>query len=102
MKIWIEKNLIDNYNGKLNGNQLFTKIREYFKHKENWKNDLNIEQEDLTKRKVMLNQNNHYKSQMIPFQYALSISTEILMKLKNYLNKKDTIVKMIFFIFLNL
>ena len=78
MRIWIEKKLTDNYNGKLNGNQLFPKIREYFEHKENWKKDLHIEQEDLTKRKVMLNQNNHYKSQIIPFQYALSISTDEL------------------------
>ena len=80
MRIWIEKKLTDNYNGKLNGNQLFPKIKEYFKHKENWKKDLHIEQEDLTKRKVMLNQNNHYKSQIIPFQYALSISTDELIR----------------------
>lgn len=80
MRIWIEKKLTDNYNGKLNGNQLFPKIREYFEHKENWKKDLHIEQEDLTKRKVMLNQNNHYKSQIIPFQYALSISTDELIR----------------------
>ena len=80
MRVWIEKKLTDNYNGKLKGQELFPKIKNYFKHKENWKKDLNIEQEDLTKRKVMLNQNDHYKSQIIPFQYALSISTDELVK----------------------
>lgn len=90
MRIWIEKKLTDNYNGKLNGNQLFPKIREYFEHKENWKKDLHIEQEDLTKRKVMLNQNNHYKSQIIPFQYALSISTDELI---NDINETKNLFK---------
>ncbi len=80
MRVWIEKKLTDNYNGKLHGQQLFPKITDYFKHPENWKNNIDIEQEDLTKRKVMLNQNDHYKSQIIPFQYALSISTDELIK----------------------
>lgn len=78
MRVWVEKKLSDNYNGKIYGQQLFPKIQSYFKHPENWKEKLNIEKEDLTKRKVMLNQNDHYKSQIIPFQYALSISIDEL------------------------
>lgn len=80
MRVWIEKKLSDNYNGKIHGHQLFPKIKSYFNHPENWKKDLNIEKEDLTKRKVLLNQNDHYKSQIIPFQYALSISSDELIK----------------------
>ena len=78
MRVWIEKQLTDNYTGKLSGNQLFPKIRNYFKNKDKWKKDLGIKKEDLTRRKVLLNQNDHYKSQIIPFQYALSISTDEL------------------------
>ena len=78
MRVWLEKKLSDNYDGKLNGNQLFPKIRNYFKNPEKWKKDLGIKMEDLTRRKVLLNQNDHYKSQIIPFQYALSISTDEL------------------------
>ena len=78
MRVWIEKKLTDNYTGTLNGKQLFPKIRNYFKNPDKWKKDLRIEKEDLTRRKVLLNQNDHYKSQIIPFQYALSISTDEL------------------------
>lgn len=78
MRVWIEKKLTDNYIGKLNGNQLFPKIKNYFKNPDKWEKDLGIKKEDLTRRKVLLNQNDHYKSQIIPFQYALSISTDEL------------------------
>ena len=78
MRVWIEKKLTDNYTGTLNGKKLFSKIRNYFKNPDKWKKDLRIEKEDLTRRKVLLNQNDHYKSQIIPFQYALSISTDEL------------------------
>lgn len=78
MRVWIEKKLTDNYTGTLNGKKLFPKIRNYFKNPDKWKKDLRIEKEDLTRRKVLLNQNDHYKSQIIPFQYALSISTDEL------------------------
>lgn len=78
MRVWIEKKLADNYNGILNGNLLFPKINNYFKHPECWKSDLGIDKEELTKKKVLLNQNEHYKSQIIPFHYALSISTDEL------------------------
>lgn len=86
-RVWIEKKLTDNYTGKLHGNQLFPKIRNYFKNKDKWKKDLGIKKEDLTRRKVLLNQNDHYKSQIIPFQYALSISTDELINDINEIKK---------------
>lgn len=48
-----------------------------------WSGNQNITKEFLMSRKVMLNQHEHYKSQIIPFHYALSLSldeikTEIL------------------------
>ena len=77
LRVWIEKQMKDNFKGSLAGiNQLFPKIDYYFNHKDMWINDLNIEREDLIKKKVLLNQNDHYKSQIIPFHYALSISCD--------------------------
>lgn len=84
LRVWIEKQMKDNFKGSFTGiNQLFPKINYYFNHKDMWISDLNIEREDLMRKKVLLNQNDHYKSQIIPFHYALSIScddiaTEIL------------------------
>ena len=46
-----------------------------------------IKKEDLARKKVLLNQNDHYKSQIIPFQYALSISTDELVNDINEIKK---------------
>lgn len=81
LRVWIEYKLSENFNGKLfdgiNG-QLAYKIDTYFKEKDKWKKDLGISKEQLMRKKVMLNQNDHYKSQIIPFQYALSIPCDEL------------------------
>lgn len=77
LRVWIEKQMKDNFKGSFLGiNQLFLKINHYFNHKDMWINNLDIEREDLMRKKVLLNQNNHYKSQIIPFHYALSISCD--------------------------
>ena len=90
LRVWIEKQMKDNFNGSFSGiKQLFPKIDYYFKHKEMWISDLNIEREDLIRKKVLLNQNDHYKSQIIPFHYALAIScddiTSEILEIKNIL-----------------
>lgn len=77
LRVWIEKQMKDNFKGSFLGiNQLFPKIDYYFNHKEMWINNLNVDREDLMRKKVLLNQNDHYKSQIIPFQYALSVSCD--------------------------
>ncbi len=77
LRVWIEKQMKDNFKGSFSGiNQLFPKINHYFNHKDMWINNLDIEREDLVRKKVLLNQNDHYKSQIIPFHYALSISCD--------------------------
>lgn len=77
LRVWIEKQMKDNFKGCFVGiKQLFPKINYYFNHKDMWIIDLNIEREDLMRKKVLLNQNDHYKSQIIPFHYALSISCD--------------------------
>ena len=77
LRVWIEKQMKDNFKGSFLGiNQLFLKINHYFNHKDMWINNLDIEREDLVRKKVLLNQNDHYKSQIIPFHYALSISCD--------------------------
>ena len=77
LRVWIEKQMKDNFKGSFSGiNQLFLKINHYFNHKDMWINNLDIKREDLMRKKVLLNQNNHYKSQIIPFHYALSISCD--------------------------
>ena len=77
LRVWLEKQMKDNFNGDFNGiHKLFPKIDYYFKHRDMWKNELSVEREDLMRKKVLLNQNDHYKSQIIPFHYALSISCD--------------------------
>lgn len=77
LRVWIEKQMKDNFKDSFAGiKQLFPKIDYYFNHKDKWISDLNIEREDLMRKKVLLNQNDHYKSQIIPFHYALSISCD--------------------------
>lgn len=77
LRVWLEKQMKDNFNGDFNGiHKLFPKIDYYFKHRNMWKNELSVEREDLMRKKVLLNQNDHYKSQIIPFHYALSISCD--------------------------
>ena len=77
LRVWMEKQMKDNFNGDFNGiEQLFPKIDYYFKHRDMWINNLTVEREDLMRKKVLLNQNDHYKSQIIPFHYALSISCD--------------------------
>ena len=81
LRVWVEKKMKDNFNGTFDGiNELYPKINHYFKNRSLWKTNLNIEQSDLTSKKVLLNQNNHYKSQIIPFHYAVSISCDDLQK----------------------
>lgn len=81
LRVWLEKKMMDNFNGNFSGiNELFPKIEYFFKHRNLWKSDLKIEQSDLVSKKVMLNQNDHYKSQIIPFHYALSISYDDISK----------------------
>lgn len=75
LRVWLEKQMKDNLYESFKGVQLlYSKIDFFFKHKDKWKNNLNIEKEELMRKKVLLNQNEHYKSQIIPFHYALSIS----------------------------
>ncbi|MDD2518927.1 MAG: hypothetical protein PHI05_02765 [Bacilli bacterium] len=79
LRVWIEKKMKDNFSGSFDGiNQFFPKIRYFFKNKDKWTIDFEFEKEDLTRKKVLLNQNEHYKSQIIPFHYALSISCDDL------------------------
>lgn len=79
LRVWLEKQMLDNLNGDFGDiNELFPKIKYFFENKNLWINDLDIEREDLIRKKVLLNQNSHYKSQIIPFHYALSISSDDL------------------------
>ncbi len=91
LRVWLEKQMKDNFSSNFEGiEQLFPKIDHYFKHRNMWINELSIEREDLMRKKVLLNQNDHYKSQIIPFHYALSIScddmTEEILELKSAFN----------------
>lgn len=90
LRVWLEKQFFlkhPNDTG-LHNKKLGQKIMYLFgTNPIRWSGNQNITKEFLMSRKVMLNQHDHYKSQIIPFHYALSLSldeikTEIL-EIKN-------------------
>lgn len=85
LRVWLEKQMLDNLTVDVKNKfkekeTLYKKIKYYFNHKEKWIYDYEMEQEDLARKKVLLNENSHYKSQILPFHYALSISGDDLIK----------------------
>lgn len=82
LRVWIEKKFIENTNdlvGLQQKNELSNKI--VFMFDENhWTGTINVTKSFLMSKKVMLNQNDHAQSQKEPFYYALSLSTENIIK----------------------
>lgn len=90
IRVWIEKKFyekiivdsnLNKYVNKLKGKQFSEKIDNLLpRNKENLLKEYypNISRTFLMSKKVMLNQNEHYQSQIIPFNYALNISLDDL------------------------
>lgn len=82
LRVWLEKRMLDNFDKEFkntfNGKQLYPKIIHFFANKDKWIHNLDVKKENLLRKKVFLNQNVHYKSQIIPFHYVLSISCDDL------------------------
>jgi len=82
LRIWIEKQFYDNTNDAvgLRGQKcLGNKIR-FMLDENHWNGQAQIKKDFLMSKKVMLNQNDHAKGQKEPFYYALSISTDDIIK----------------------
>ena len=82
LRIWIEKQFYDNTNDAvgLRGQKcLGNKIR-FMIDENHWNGQAQIKKDFLMSKKVMLNQNDHAKGQKEPFYYALSISTDDIIK----------------------
>ena len=45
-----------------------------------WNGSENVTRKYLMSKKTMINQHNHYKSQILPFNYALNITLDELKK----------------------
>lgn len=80
LRVWIEKQLYD-YNDNpeelLKKKSLGDKINYVFP--DHWTGSQNVTRNYLMSKKVMLNQNEHPRSQNEPFRYALSISIDNIM-----------------------
>lgn len=82
LKVWIEKKFTENTNdleGLMKKNKLADKII-YMFDGNHWTGTNKVTKSYLMSKKVMLNQNEHSKSQKEPFYYALSLSTEEIVK----------------------
>ena len=84
IRIWIEKQF---YLNSPNDNSLcgktFGKKLEYMfprNDQKRWNGSENVTRKYLMSKKTMINQHNHYKSQILPFNYALNITLDELKK----------------------
>lgn len=82
LRVWIEKKFTENTNdleGLKEKQQLSNKIIFMFDGN-HWIGPNKVTKSYLMSKKVMLNQNDHFKSQKEPFYFALSLSTEEIIK----------------------
>ena len=82
LRVWIEKKFTENTNdleGLKEKKQLSNKIIFMFDGN-HWIGTNKVTKPYLMSKKVMLNQNDHFKSQKEPFYFALSLSTEEIIK----------------------
>ena len=91
LRVWIEKQFYNTLGSDTNliGKTLGEKIQYIFPEDGivRWTGSPNVNKKILMSKKVMLNQNNHYKSQIAPFYYALNLSlddiTREILNIKN-------------------
>ena len=88
LRVWVEKalyNLIPSSDSErqadfLSAQNLRQKLNIVNNSSGNYSEDLlllnRIDKEDITSKKVMLNQNSHYYSQVMPFAYAINLSLD--------------------------
>lgn len=82
LRVWIEKKFTENTNdleGLKEKQQLSNKIIFMFDGN-HWIGTNKVTKPYLMSKKVMLNQNDHFKSQKEPFYFALSLSTEEIIR----------------------
>ena len=90
LRVWIEKEFVKNTDdlaGLLNVEQFSSKVNYIFKNN-HWTGSNRVTKRYLMSKKVMLNQNDHVKSQKEPFYFALSLSLDDIlneiMDIKNH------------------
>ena len=95
IRVWIEKQFYHNCSDSsaLCGKTFSEKIEWMFPRKSNkrWTGSDCVTRKYLMSKKTMINQHNHYKSQILPFNYALNITLDELkieiMDIKNHFMK---------------
>lgn len=84
IRIWIEKQFyLNNPNDTSLCGKTFGKKLEYMfprNAQKRWNGSENVTRKYLMSKKTMINQHNHYKSQILPFNYALNITLDELKK----------------------
>ncbi len=89
IRVWIEKQFKDTLNDdNLKKKKLGRKIDYIFDEKagiNRWTGNSKVTRRKLMSKKVMINQNEHYKSQIAPFYYVLNISFKDLTKEIKYI-----------------
>lgn len=88
LRVWLEKELfnlispadVSTRESFLNEYMLSGKINRLISGQKNYLEIKGIKKEDLMSKKVMLNQNAHFYSQVIPFAYAMNLSFDDLSK----------------------
>lgn len=99
LRVWIEKQFYLDTNGDTNlQNKLFTQKIDYMFPRNGanvWSGSSEIDRKYLMSKKTMINQHNHYKSQILPFNYAINISldelTREILEIKQAFNSTTTI-----------
>ena len=94
IRIWIEEKFYQNNpnDNSLNGKTFGEKIGYMFPKngQTRWKGSSSVTRKYLMSKKIMINQHNHYKSQILPFNYALNITLDELkneiLDIKNHFN----------------
>ena len=94
IRIWIEEKFYQNNpnDNSLNGKTFGEKIEYMFPKngQTRWKGSSSVTRKYLMSKKTMINQHNHYKSQILPFNYALNITLDELkneiLDIKNHFN----------------
>ena len=84
IRVWIEKQFYENNpnDTSLNGKTFGKKLEYMFPRNEQkrWNGSENVTRKYLMSKKTMINQHNHYKSQILPFNYVLNITLDELKK----------------------
>lgn len=84
IRVWIEKQFyLNSPNDDSLKQKTFGKKIEYMfprNQQSRWNGSENITRKYLMSKKTMINQHNHYKSQILPFNYALNITLDELIK----------------------